>query len=546
MVSNILKNGGSFLLKTQQTILSAAFVIGFTYGLAAILSLFRSRLLAGYFGASDELAIFYTADKIPSFIFSILVVGTISSVFIPVFTTIAKEDKEKAWKTASIMVNVSVLVFFVLGAFVFVFSPLFVSLLSLNKFTSEQVVLGSTLMRIMITAQLVLVISSFITSLLQSFKYFILPALAPVMYNLGMILGIVFLTPQYGIYGPAYGVVIGAFMHLIIQIPLLKRLNFIYSFTLTKKDQGMREIFSLVPSRIMGSILIQLSSIISNSVAILVSTSSVVIFRFADQLQSFPVNLIGASMALAALPTLSFEAHEANKDKFKKTFLTSFHQIMFLVIPASVILLVLRIPLVRLVFGAANFPWEATVNTAYTLAFFSFSIFAQSAVYLLTRSFFALKDTTTPVKVNLFTIFLSSLLSVVLVTVYSWGVWAVALSYSVATIMDAFIMFYLLSKKVGGFVLREVLLPFTKISYSALLMGVTLYVPLKYLDQVVFDTTRTLPLILLTTIVVFAGSISYLFFTWILRVEEIDLFYKLLRKLNLSKPDSPSLNDTEI
>jgi putative peptidoglycan lipid II flippase len=522
-------------MRTQKTILSAAFVIAFTYGLAAVLSLVRSRLLAGFFGTAEELAVFYTADKIPSFVYSLIVVGTISTVFIPVFANILKHNKKFAWETASSMINISVLVFAALGVLVVVFAPFLIRLLSVWRFTDSQVLLGARLMRIMIIAQLILILSSFITSLLQSFKYFVLPALAPVVYNLGMIGGILFLTPKFGIFGPAYGVIIGAILHLLIQLPLIRRIKFNYSFTLNIKDKGIREIFALVPPRIFGSALVQISSIVNNSIAILVSTSSVVIFKFADQLQSFPVNLFGASIALAALPTLSFEADSSDKAKFKKTFLTSFHQMLFLVIPASVILLVLRVPLVRLVFGASNFPWEATVKTAYVLAFFSLSIFAQSSVYLLTRAFFALKDTLTPVKVNFFTILFSIALSLTLIHFFGWGIWAVAFSYSLAAILDASVLLILLCKRVGGFKLDELLVPFTKVSYAALFMGVSLYIPLKLLDQLVFDTTRTVPLIILTAIVTTAGILSYLFFTWLLKVEEIELFYKILRRLNFPK-----------
>ena len=522
-------------MRTQKTILSAAFVIAFTYGLSAILSLVRSRMLAGLFGTNVELAVFYTADKIPSFIYSLLVVGTISTVFIPVFTNIRKNDLESAWKTASSMLNISILVFGFLGILVYIFAPFLIRLLSVWQFNEEQVQLGTDLMRIMISAQLVLIVSSFITSLLQSFKYFILPALAPVLYNLGMIGGIVFLAPQYGIYGVAYGVIIGAALHLLIQLPLLRTVKFNYRAILNFKDRGMREIFSLMPSRIFGSAVIQVSAIINNSIAILVSTSAVVIFRFAEQLQAFPVNLFGASIALAALPTLSFEADETDKANFKRTFLTSFHQMMFLVLPASVLLLVLRVPLVRLVFGAANFPWEATVKTAYTLAFFSLSIFSQSLVYLLTRAFFALKDTATPVKVNVFNILFSTGLSLFLVRGLGLGVWAVALSYSIAAGLDMLFLLYLLGRKIGGWEWKALLKPFVKISYSAIFMGIALYIPLKVLDQFVFDTTRTLPLIVLTGIATTAGIVAYLFFTWLFRVEEIELLYKLARRLNLSR-----------
>lgn len=522
-------------MQTQKTIISAAFVIASFYGLSAILGLVRSRLLATYFGASEVLGVFYTADKIPSFIYTILVVGTLSTIFIPVFTNLRKNNEDSAWHTASLMITVSVLSFIFLGVLVFAFAPLIIRLLSVGRFTEEQVRLGAGLMRIMIGAQLLLVVSSFVTSVLQSFRYFIIPALAPVLYNLGMILGIVFLTSRLGIYGPAVGVVIGALLHLFVQIPLLRKVGFSYSFFFDTADAGLKEILTLIPPRIFGVTLAQIFSIVNNSLAILISTSSVVILKFADQLQSFPINLFGASIALAALPTLSLEADETNRQGFKKTFLTSFHQMLFFVVPASVLLLILKLPAVRLVYGAAKFPWEATLETSYALAFFSLSIFAQSANYLLTRAFYAMKDTLTPVKINFFTVLLSILTSLFFIKNLGLGVWSIAMSCSIWTIVDATILIVLLSKKVGGFDFNSVFNPFMKIGASAVFMGLALYFPLRLLDQWVFDTTRTLPLIALTLVVSLIGALVYLIFTWLFKVEEIQLLYKLLRRLNLVK-----------
>lgn len=521
--------GEKFLLSTQKTILSAAFVISGTYGISAILSLLRSRLLAGYFGVSEDLTVFYTADKIPSFIYSLIAVGTVSTIFIPVFTDFYKKNKEAAWNTASSMINISVLVFGLLGLVVFAFAREIISALSVGKFTPDQIAMGANLMRLMIFAQLVLVLSSFVTSLLQSFKYFVLPALAPVVYNLGMILGIVFLTPRYGIYGPALGVSIGAILHLLIQLPLLGRLEFPYQLKLNFRDAGVREVFTLMPPRLLSSALLQIPPIINNSLAILVATSAAVVFKFADQLQSFPVNLFGASMALAALPTLSGEGSSASD--FKKTFLTTFHQMMFFVMPAGVILLVLRVPVVRLVFGARGFPWDATLETALTLGFFSLSIFSQSGMYLLTRAFYALKDTRTPVKVSLFTAILTAVLSYTFVAKLGLGVWSLALSYSLGSIIDLILLLALLSRRTGGFDWRAVFVPFGKIATSSILMGISLYIPMKLLDFVVLDTSRVLPLVLLTVIAGLAGMIVYLIFTRAFNVEEIELFYKLVRKL---------------
>ena len=520
--------------------MSAAAVLAFMYGVSAVLGLVRARLLAHFFGASETLGVFYTADKIPNFVYTILVVGTLSTVFIPVFTHLYKTDEKKAWRTASALISMSVFIFLLLGLVIFIFAKQAVAILSLYRFSTQQIELGASLMRIMIVAQLILVVSSFLTSILHSFKYFLVPALAPVLYNVGMILGIVFLAPTYGIYGPAVGVLLGALFHLIVQIPLVGRTGFNFSFGFDLEDSGLREVLKLLPPRIISTAVAQSFSIVNNSLAIIISTSSVVMLRFAEQLQNFPVFFFGASIALAALPTLSGESGDADRDKFRKTLLTSLYQMFFLIAPLSVILLVLRVSAVRLVYGAANFPWSATVTTAQALGFYSISIFAQAGILLLSRAFYALRDTLTPVVAGLSGLVVGVSMAYVLVKFFGLGVWAIALSFSISSFVDMLLLFVMLFRKIGGFEMKQ-LIPILKISMSGVFMGLSLYIPMKLLDIYVLDTTKTVYLLVLVAAVTAAGLFSYLFFTKVFRVEEVVLLYRLLGKLQIKKVSSQVL-----
>lgn len=531
------KNLNGFLYKTQNTILSAAFILGAAGGVSAVLGLVKTRLLASFFGVSRDLTIFYTADKLPNLVYSVLVVGAVSTVFIPVFTSLLKKEGETAFDVASSIINATFILFLLIGAIMFSFSPQLINLLAVGNFDQKEVMLGSNLMRIMLASQILLVAGSLTTSILQSFKYFIIPALAPVFYNVGMIIGTVFLSNKIGIYGPAVGVVIGSILHFSIQIPLLRKSGFKFSFTLNLKDKDFKKMFTLVPPRITSVLISNVIQTINNSLAILVSAPSVIFLKFADQLQTFPVSLFGISMASASLPTLSSQTSPNERDKFKETFLTSFHQMIYLVMPLSAILLILRIPAIRLVYGVSNFPWDATIRTAQTLAFFSISIFAQSANYLITRAFYALKDTATPVAVNIVTALINISLSIYFVTALKLGVWAIALSYTVTSLLDMCILMFLLNKKVGGFDKEKLFVPFTKISWATASMGVMLYIPMKLLDQFVFDTTRTINLLGLTIVAGFIGMGTYILLTKLFKVEEIQLFYKLLKKLKISKKD---------
>jgi putative peptidoglycan lipid II flippase len=223
---------------------------------------------------------------------------------------------------------------------------------------------------------------------------------------------------------------------------------------------------------------------------------------------------------------------------------------MYLVMPISAILLILRVPVVRLVYGVDNFPWDATVKTAWTLAFFSIGIFAQSANYLITRAYYALKDTVTPVIINVTTALINVLISITFVTHFKFGVWSIALSYTITSLIDMIFMFIFLNKKVGGFDTKKVLYPFVKISMSTMLMGIMLYIPMRFLDQFVFDTTRTINLLGLTFVAGILGLSTYLMFTSLFRVKEIQLFYKLVGKIKLSSQglssESINLMETEL
>jgi len=524
-----------FLTRAQNTILSAAAIIAATSGINAVLGIVKSRLLSAYFGTSSDLTIFFTADKIPSLLYSLFVVGALSTVFIPIYTEARKESKEESQDIASVIITVSTLLFIVIGSCAFIFAGNLIKILSVAQFTPLEIQRGALLLRLMLGAQIILLISSFLTGLLQSHNRFLLTSLAPLLYNLGLISGIIMFSNKYGILGPTYGIMIGALAHLAIQLPGIRSIKYKYTFLLKLKNEYLRKFLELLPPRLLSILLANGLNTINNSLAILVSKPSAIYLKFADQLQFFPINLFAISIASAALPTLARQATVKNKDHFKKILITSLHQMLFLVIPCSVILMVLRIPLIRLAYGTAKFSWEATVKTSYTLAFYSISIFAQGTIYLLNRAYYALKDTKTPVKISLITVILNVGLSVFFTRKLNLGVWSIALSYSITSIIDMLALLYLLAKKLGGFDLKQTAIPLIKISWAATLMGISIYAPLKLLDKFVFDSTRTIQLLLITVVTSLIGAGTYLLFNKIFKVKEMELFGELIQKINLKK-----------
>lgn len=524
-----------FLTKAQSSILSAAGILAVTSGLSAVLGLAKNRLLTSYFGISPELSVFYTADKVPSLIYALFVVGVLSTVFIPIYAGALKRDKAEADKIASAMINFGSLFFILLGSLVFCFSRQIFNLISAFQYSPAEVDLGVSMMRVILLAQILLLWGSFLTSMAQTHGYFLLSSMAPVVYNLGMILGIVFFNQKCGIQSATWGVLGGAMAYFLMQTPIIKKIDLKYSFSWNINSSPMKKAFSSVPPRFLNVLITSSTGVIYNSLALLVSKSSVIYLKFADQLQSFPVTFFALSIASATLPVLSKNADSLENERFKKIFLTSLHQMLFFVLPCSVILLVLRVPVIRIVYGAAKFPWEGTLVTSYILAFFSLSIFSQSISLLSTRAFYALGDTKTPLKTSLFFAPLNLGLCYVLIAILQWGSWSISLAYSATSILESAVLIFLLGKRLWGFDVKSLLYPFVKMSYASVFMGISLYLPLKILDKFVFDTTRTIQLLATVEVAGALGMGAYLFFTRLFRVEEVWLMTDILRKFGIKK-----------
>jgi putative peptidoglycan lipid II flippase len=523
------------LTRQQTSILSAAFIIGSMVAASRILGLIRNRLLTDRF-TEAQLDPYFAAFRIPNFVFEILIMGAISVAFIPVFTSfISKNEKNEAFKVASSVINISVIILGILSLIFFIFTPQFVSIL-VPGFTLENKILVASFARIMIIFQVLpLVVGNFITGILQSFKQFLIPALAPVVYNIGIIIGIIFLTPYFGLYGAVYGVVIGAFLFFLIQLPLLSQYKYKHSFIFDRKRKGVKQIGRLMLPRTVSIAASQVDATVDVILSSLMGAGSVTVFTLAQQLSLVPLGLFGLPIAQAALPTFSEYAARNDWDKLKDSLLTSLHQILFFILPASVFLVVMRIPVVRLVYGADLFTWTATVMTGRTLAFFSISLFAQAIVHLLSRGFFAIHDSKTPVVIALISILTNTLLSIVFVFWFHLPIWALALSASIASFLNASLLLIFLDRKLGSFDRIKLFLPAIKIGMATIIMGLSLYVPMKLLDQLVFDTTRTLNLILLTWTASCIGLATYLFCAWLFNIEEVILFIKFARKLTTVK-----------
>jgi len=517
------------LEKESSSILSAAVVIMGATFLSALLGLIRTRLLIQYFYADKAIVdVFWAAFRLPDLIFQVVVVGALSSAFIPVFSRYLGK-KSEANTIACSLINSVMLVMLVLSLLVFIFAaPL--SQLIAGGFTDSQLSLMTNLTRIMSLSQIFFAFSSFLTGIIQSHQRFLLPALSPLLYNAGIILGILFLSRPLGIYGAAVGVVIGALLHLLAQLPLAHRLGFRYRLIWNGNHGAVKEMVHLMLPRVLTLSLVQIEATIIVTFSSWLSTGAVTLMTIAQQLSGLPVRLIGIPIGQASLPFFSRQNSKNDPSVLAAMVNNTILEMLYLALPASAIILVLRIPFVRLAYGADSFPWAETVLTGKLVAILAVSICARSLTHVLVRVFYALHDTKTPFIINLLATIINVGLSYYSLFILQAGILGMAFAITLASLIETIILTGILYN-LANFDLSRLLWPFTKMLALTLVTGLGLWFPLRVLDQLIFDTTRTIPLILLTATVGSIGLAVYLGLSYLFQIPELGVFVRLVQKI---------------
>jgi len=521
-------NFNKILNSRTKTVTFAAFLVGLSAGISAVLGLIRDRLLAGTFGAGINTDIYFAAFRIPDFVYGILVVGGITAAFLPVFSEYFQRNSKEGWELTNNVLNCFLILLISICLILAIFTPLIINFI-VPGFSPEQKAMTVTLTRIMFLSPILFGISSIFSGILQYFDRFLVYSLAPILYNLGIISGIIFFVPIFGLSGLAYGVILGAFLHLFIQIPSIKNSGYRYLPFFNFKHPGLRKIFKLMIPRTIGQASYHLNLIVITAIASTLVSGSIAVFNFSNNLQYFPVGIIGVSFAIAAFPTLSRAWIGRQKEKFLESFSSVFRQILFLIIPISVLMFVLRAQLVRLVLGTGQFGWMETRLTAASLGAFSFALFASSLIPLLARTFFSFQDTKTPVIVSIFSMALNIALCFLFVWLLSLpnifqnfianffklqgvkniSVIGLPLALSVSGIFQVFILLIFLYKKIGDFKQKEIFQSLVKIFISTALMAPFVYLAIKI--AAIFVNMQTFfGVFLQATLAAFVGAFIYI------------------------------------
>lgn len=534
--------------KEFNVVASAAFTIGFFSLLSRVLGVVRNRIFAGEFGAGDAMDMYFAAFLIPDFVYNLFIVGMLSSIFIPVFSRERERSVQEAWRFANAALTMITSIVAVCAVIAIFFAPRLI-MFAAPGFSIEKQAGTVALMRIMLVSPILLGISNIIGSILQAHKMFFSFALAPVMYNVGIIIGAVFFVKRFGSIGLALGVVLGALLHFAIQLPPLFQLGFRFRVSFDSANAGMRRMAALSAPRIAGIAAYQFNLVFVSALASTVMRGSVSIFNFANDLQFVPVGIVALSFASAAFPFLTAHYAAGETKAFLSRLYGAVNQILFLVIPVSIFFILARAQIVRVILGYGQFSWEDTRLTAAALGAFAVSVFAQSLIPLFSRAFFAREDTKTPVMINVSAMALNIALSFLFLRLMRSGgafaaaagalfkvtgvegmeILALPLAFSCATIVNFALLYYAFSRRVEEFDGSRIISSLWKINIAAGGMAVAVYGALY--TAALFVNMRTFTGVFMQGIAgAFAGFLVYCVIAYMLKIPE---FFSLCQTVPL-------------
>ncbi|MFZ3011899.1 MAG: lipid II flippase MurJ [Minisyncoccia bacterium] len=534
--------------KESGSINQAALLLGSLTLLSQILALFRDRSMAHFIGPSASLDAYYAAFRIPDLIF--ICVASLVSITVIIPFLVAKMDGDKVTEEAKKYLNDIFTIFFILMVFVSVIAFLLMPKLVLfitpgfNSFYQEQVIILS---RIMLLSPILMGLSNLFGTVTQLFRKFFIYSLSPILYNIGIIIGVIFLYPVFGIKGLAFGVAIGALMHFLIQVLASHSCGFTpkFSFSVDFKNIKSTALSSL--PRTMGLAFNSIAIIFIIALASFLKSGSISVFNFSFTLQSVPLNIIGISYAVAAFPSLAKYFSNGKKDEFKNHLKSAARAIVFWSLPVIFLFIVLRAQIVRVILGSGSFSWEDTRLVAASLAVFSVSILAQGMIALLSRSYYAIGNTKRPLLINLFSSLLIIILSFIFIYTFKTipifryfiesmlkvndipgtEVLMLPLAYSVGTICN-FILQWVFVKK--DFLPNESFI--TKTFFQSLgasfFLGLVSYLSLSIFSPI-FGTTTFWGIFLQGFLSGILGIVTAVYVLYLLKNEELSDLLKTLR-----------------
>ena len=447
---------GRFLQRgaMEQSVAAAAGIVAAGFLASRLLGLVRSVAIADAFGTEPELAAYWVAFRIPDLVFQLLAGATLSAAFIPVFARVRMhEGPAEGWRLASAVLNLVSVATLAVAGIAFLLAPWIVPLLApgLGEGSGREAELESLaveLTRIMLLSPIFFGVSGMLTGVLNARQHFVAPALAPLFYNASIIGGALLLAEPMGVRGIAVGVVVGSVLHMLVQLPALAVVGMRWRPAIDVASASVREVLRLAGPRVIGLAASQFNLVIVLFFASFVSDEAISAVSYGFLVMMLPVAVVGMAISTAAFPLLAQQAAARRMGALAASLTQALATILFLAVPASVGMLLLSEPLVRSLLQRGAFDAASSELVASVVAIYAVAVFAHAGIEIVSRGFYALSDTRTPVQVTVLATLLNVALCAALVAPF--GVEGLAAAASIAAILEFLLLTRLLSLRLGG------------------------------------------------------------------------------------------------
>ncbi len=522
-------------IQANQQIARAAGTVMVAFALSQLAGLVRQILATRAFGTTSLMDSFNFASIFPDLLFNLLAGGALASAFVPTFTAfLVKDDHPSAWKLASAVLNLVVLALATLSFISSLFAPQIARLLAPGSPPTQQLLIAQ-LLRILLITSTIFGASGLLSGILNAHQRFWLPSLSSAIYWVGIIIGLLFFVPSLGIYGLAWGVVLGACLHLFIQLPDLFRLpKRHYSLTFGLGNPSVREVIVLMGPRLISVATLQINFVVTGIIASVLPTGSFSAIKFAFPIMTVPLVIIGSGIGIATLPTFSAQVARGEMRALRNSLTAALRGVMFLALPATLGLILLRQPLVSFLFQRGHFTSLSTEMTSWALFWYTVGLVFHCVLEILVRAFFSLRDTKTPALVSAAAMGLNIIFSIAFVLLFNLVGWmplgGLALAISLSTVIETSTLFFLLRKRLKGIQAGELV----RGTGSAVLGTLCMSAAILIWQHVM----RNYPASLTTLGGVAIGASFYGLVLILLRVPELHILIQWIKRL-LSKKSLP-------
>lgn len=512
----------------REEVAKAAGTIGAATLLSRILGFIRDMVIANIFGAGMMADAFFVAFRIPNLLRRLLGEGSLTAAFIPVFTEYMETDrKEEGWDLTNSLTTILILLLLCISFLGIVLAPVIVRLFAPGFYgLPEKFALTVRLTQIMFPYIFFIGLTVMAMGILNSFKHFAAPALAPSILNISMILCALYLSryTKYPILALAYGVILGGIGQLIFQFPSLFKKGFRYKWKLNFAHPGVKKVGVLMLPSVIGLAVAEVNIFVDTLLASLLKEGSVSFLYYGNRLVQFPLGLFGVAMGVAILPMLSIATAKNDLGELKDTLSFALRLVFFVTIPASIGLIILRVPIINILFQRGEFLVATTYYTATALLYYSIGLCAFAGVKIVVPAFYSLKDTKTPVRIGIYAMLTNIVLNLILMGPLKHG--GLALATSLSSMLNMGLLVLILRKRLGPLGLRKITFSLMKLTLATVVMGILLI----FLTQTFFRLDSEFLLRLLFLLIsISLGMAVYFLISYLLKSEELLFLYDFVK-----------------